>query len=280
MIDFRTDSAVIYVVDGTCKYRKIELLDGVAVQLDVEEAHFRSEHFLDVLGDLAQERSLQTTLADTSGDFVLVVLQFHRDDGCADGRSGINNLLDSRNSLCDIHRRHTGEVERLQRHLRCRLAERLSADGSDRFSGLDDCATILLVDGIEELLQLRAGDGGLLQLGRLNYNYRKLTKTLLHDEGGSVQLETSPVIRVSRVIVPVVHSDKHALLRRPRGHRLDEVHQLVNELVAVDGLSAHVREAVFVQEVFRHLQNLTRSQIYVGESAVPPQGSCCAWLEK
>lgn len=280
MIDFRTDSAVIYVTDRRCDYGEIELLDGVTVQLDVQEAYFRSEHLLNVLSDLAEERSLQTALADTSGDLVLVVLQLHRDDGCADGRRGVDDLLDSRNTLRDIHGRHAGEVERLQRHLRCRLAKRLSADGSDSLSGLDDGATILLVDSVEELLQLRAGNCRLLQFGRSQCPYRQLTKTLLHDSGSTVQLEASAVVRVARVVVSVVQSDEHALLRRSRGYRLDEVHQLVDELVAVDGVATHVGEAILVQEVLRYLQNLARSQIYVQERIPLPQGSFCAWLEK
>ena len=261
MIDFRTDSAVIYVTDRTRRYGEIELLDGVAVQLDVEETHFRSEHFLDVLGDFAQQRSLQTTLADTSGDFVLVVLQLHGDDGRADGWRGVDNLLDSRNSLRDIHGRHTGKVERLQRHLGCRLTERLSADGSDSFSWFNDGATVLLVYSIEELLQLRAGNGRLLQLSHFNRIDRELTKSLLHDEGSSVQLEASPIVRIPRIVVAVVHSDKHALLRRSGSYRLDEVHQLVNELIAVNRVSTHVGEAILVQKVLRHLQNLARGQI-------------------
>ena len=46
-------------------HRQVQLLDGLLVQLDLQEAGLRRVHLLDVLGDLAQQRALQPPLADS-----------------------------------------------------------------------------------------------------------------------------------------------------------------------------------------------------------------------
>ena len=62
-------------------------------------------------------------MVEASRCLYLVVQQLHRDDGRGDGRRSVDDLLDTRHALRDIHRRHAGEVECLQGHLRGGLAE-------------------------------------------------------------------------------------------------------------------------------------------------------------
>ena len=56
----------------------------------------------------------------------------HRNDGGADVPSCVDDLFDARNTQCDIHGSHSGEMERFQCHLRARFPDALSAEGTDR----------------------------------------------------------------------------------------------------------------------------------------------------
>lgn len=56
----------------------------------------------------------------------------HIDDGRGDGARGVDDLLDARHALRHAHARDARKVERLQRHLRPRLADALRAKRADR----------------------------------------------------------------------------------------------------------------------------------------------------
>ena len=76
-------------------------------------------------------RTLKTSLHDTGGRLAVGGDKLTADDRCADGFCGVDNFLDTRYTKGNVHGGDTGEVERLERHLRSRLADGLGTDSTD-----------------------------------------------------------------------------------------------------------------------------------------------------
>ena len=75
-----------------------------------------------------------------------------------DGFRRVDDLFDPRHAQRDVHRRHAGEVERLERHLRARLADALRRHGADGGARLDLGAHVLVATADEKLFDLRRCD--------------------------------------------------------------------------------------------------------------------------
>jgi len=72
-----------------------------------------------------------------------LVGEARRDDGGGDVAHGVDDLLDARHALRDVHAGHAGKVERLERHLRARLADARRAHRAHRRARLHQRALVL-----------------------------------------------------------------------------------------------------------------------------------------
>ena len=235
------------------KYGEIELLNRVHVELNVQKAHLRRVDLFNKRGHLAQQRSLEPSLAHTRRDLVLVVQQLHRDDRRRDRRHRVDDLFDSRHSLRDIHRRHSCEVERFQRHLRRRLAERLARNRAHGFARLHDRAAILRIDHIEEVRELAMRHVAERQLARATQTQRS-----------AVDWELPSRLGRAEVVVAVVETEENALERGACGDGASEFGDFFEEFLAVDGIAAHGEKTRLVEKLLGHFEDLAGQQNRVG----------------
>lgn len=104
---------------------------------------------------VAEERLFDASLDDSSRPLVVLDHERGGDDGRGDVLGRVDDFLDARDSERDVHRRDSSKVERLERHLRARLSNRLGADGTDGRARLDLGAHVLGPAEVEELADLR-----------------------------------------------------------------------------------------------------------------------------
>ena len=114
-----------------------ERVDCVPVDAHGDVGTTRVPDVFDVGYDVAQEGLLHTCLDDTSSGFRDLVGQFAGDDRRGDGGGGIDNFLDTRDTLSDGHTGDTSKMESLQCHLRTRLTNRLRTDSTHSVAWLD-----------------------------------------------------------------------------------------------------------------------------------------------
>lgn len=86
--------------------------------------------------DLAQKRDLQAALHHARRLLRAPALERRVHDRRLYRQRRVDDLFDPRHAQRDVHRRHAGEVERLQRHLCGRLADRLRAERAHSRAGL------------------------------------------------------------------------------------------------------------------------------------------------
>jgi hypothetical protein len=80
---------------------------------------------------VSQSRPLDPPLDDSRCDLALGLIEACRYDGGMDVRDGVDDLLDSGYSHCNVHRSDTSEMECLQCHLCSGFSDRLPRNGPD-----------------------------------------------------------------------------------------------------------------------------------------------------
>ena len=142
--------------DGLDGDLELQSFNRGQVDLDRQVAPCGRIHLLDVLSDVAQFSLLDPTLDDASSNQRLLVLQARSDDGRRDLVCSVDDLLDPRHTKSDVHGCHTGEMERLERHLRGRLTNRLSGYGTASLTRLDLSTIVSHPDQLNKLVKLVA----------------------------------------------------------------------------------------------------------------------------
>mmetsp|Transcript_2271 Transcript_2271/g.6883 ORF Transcript_2271/g.6883 Transcript_2271/m.6883 type:complete len:501 (-) Transcript_2271:667-2169(-) len=122
--------------DGGDGDGEVEPLDEGEVELDRDVALHQVVHLDDGLADLAELGPLHPPLDHARGGQVERLVELGLDDWRRDLLGGVDDLLDARHAERDVHRGDARKVERLERHLRARLADRLRADRSNGGAGL------------------------------------------------------------------------------------------------------------------------------------------------
>lgn len=107
-------------------YLQAQHTDALQIQLNQQEAVVRLVHLFDIRRHFAQCRLLDACLYFSRKLHVGVVLDLGRYDWRRYGLGRIDDLNDTRHTLCNVHGRDAGEMERLQSHLGARLADTLS----------------------------------------------------------------------------------------------------------------------------------------------------------
>ena len=80
---------------------------------------------------------LNTPLHYPSSAEIVLIDQFAADDWRTDGFRGIDDLLDTWDTLGYAHPSNTCKMERLESHLRARFADRLRANSTDSMTRFD-----------------------------------------------------------------------------------------------------------------------------------------------
>ena len=114
----------------------------------------RTNDNIDFGTDFAQRRLLHSTLHHARRLDVPVAHERRRDDWRTDILGRVDDFLNSRNAEGDVHRRHTGEMERLQRHLCAWLADGLCANGANCGAGLNSFFSVFSRARVQKCLHL------------------------------------------------------------------------------------------------------------------------------
>ncbi len=107
--------------------------------------NFTQDHFLDVV-------------FNSDSVFFGISRQVNSNDGSCNILSVVDDLIDTRNTLGDVHTRNTGEVESLEGHLGSWLTDALGCNGTDSLSGLHNALINLFNVNLKEVVKLVVSD--------------------------------------------------------------------------------------------------------------------------
>ncbi|GIX60900.1 secretin receptor, putative [Babesia caballi] len=124
------------------------------VERHLEHHPGRGEYLLDVTANLPQRSLLDARLDRQRVVEVPIVQQRHLDDRRLDGAGGVDYLLNTGHPQGDVHGRHPGEVEGLERHLRARLADGLRPQSPDGLPRHANGSLVVLPAAAHELKHL------------------------------------------------------------------------------------------------------------------------------
>lgn len=92
---------------------------------------------------ITEMRLFQPTLHNPRGSLAIRCDKLGTDDRSTNELCSVDYFLDARHAERHVHRRDAGKVERLERHLRAWLANRLRANRANRGAWLNLCFDIL-----------------------------------------------------------------------------------------------------------------------------------------
>lgn len=137
---------------------KTEHLNARCIDANDQMAALGSTDKLHKRRQLAQRCLLDARLHLTRELHAGIVAQL----GCYNGRRyrlcGIDDLHNTRHTLCDVHRGDASEMEGLQGHLCARLANALGGNGANRCARLGHRTIVAIVNASQKLEQLLPTD--------------------------------------------------------------------------------------------------------------------------
>mmetsp|Transcript_38256 Transcript_38256/g.90448 ORF Transcript_38256/g.90448 Transcript_38256/m.90448 type:complete len:283 (+) Transcript_38256:553-1401(+) len=137
---------------------QLQILDALPVETHCYEAPLPREDLLDAPRHLSEHGALDAALDDARGRLVAVVRERDLHHRRGNNLGGVDDLLNTGNAERDVHGRDTGEMERLERHLRPRFPDRLRAHRADCAAWLRHRASIPAKALVEKVLELPRGN--------------------------------------------------------------------------------------------------------------------------
>ncbi|KAH3663772.1 hypothetical protein OGAPHI_005175 [Ogataea philodendri] len=216
---------------------------------------------------------------NNSAPWIWIVEDLHSQSRSLDVLCHVQNLLQSRNTQCDVLRRHTSIVECVQRHLGSRLSDRLGSNDTNHLTRVDQRLQELLLNILSKVLSVCKKLLKLLIQVLLNFNVTNDLCAILNQ------------IRTNRSLD--IHQVNAVLLLECLVGSRNRVHSLLLDLCTVnsvftidelDDISQRVSGCTIVvnHDIFKSLQQTTLNVSSLGslDSSIDQTFSTCHRVEE